>query len=528
MRRVLPLLWLAACGGDETFMIVTIDSVPAVHDVATIQVDLDNDGQTRGDSFETNKLAFPATFSISAPGRSGGLAISVSAFDEEGLLVGRGTTTTTIDAPTASVTLDSADFVVNTDFAGDQFPSNDFESDGFQIGATADGTWTAVYRDSCDAPCNMFARRFDVTGRPVSSALAAGTNGFAVSTELSDGFFTTPATASNGSSTIAVWNFSEVAPSTVSGVACRALDAAGNATGDQVILSSETVFPFAVSAAPLGASSFVVVWNSSVTDNITRATTVNTNCQPSAIVDISTIITDNCAIRPSVATNGERILYSWTNGGNARFRMMSDTNTAVTPDLALVVANANEEVRFTRAVRLGTGFGIFVRWISATNMGPSKIELYRVNTAGQVQNPPILITTKTGSDFESARNFAAATRTDDGTVLVAWHSCMDTNDGSGCGVFGRLVSPDGQPIGDEFGLATTLENSQSQPSVVGLPGAFAAIWKDESQQDPDVAGSAVRGRVLYPPIGGSASAKPEPRAVLPTIEWTYAGSSSAR
>jgi hypothetical protein len=39
MRRVLLPLALAACGGDETFMIVTIDSVPAVHDVQKIEVE---------------------------------------------------------------------------------------------------------------------------------------------------------------------------------------------------------------------------------------------------------------------------------------------------------------------------------------------------------------------------------------------------------------------------------------------------------------------------------------------------------
>lgn len=528
-RLSLLAIALVACGSDETFMIVTIDSVPAVHDVDKIQVDLDNDGQTRGDSFGTNNLSFPATFSISAPGRTGGLAITVSAFDEDGVLVGRGTTSTTIEQPTAAVTLDSADFVVNTDFAGDQFPSNDFESDGFQIGAAPDGTWTAVYRDSCPAPCNMFARRFDVTGKPAVSALAAGTNGFAVSTELTDGFFSTPTTASNGNATIVVWNFSEPPPGTTSGIACRALDSTGNAVADQVTISTETVFPFAVSATPLGASSFVLAWNSSETDNITRSTIVNANCQPGGLATISTVVTDNGATRPSVVANGNKILYSWTNGTNARYRVTTDANTAVTADLALAVANANEEVRFTRAVKMGTGFGIFVRWISTANMGPSKIELYKINENGQVQPPPILITNKTGSDFDSARGFSATTRADDGTVLVAWHSCMDATDGSGCGVFGRTVGSNGQPIGEEFSLATTLEGSQSQPSVIGLPGAFAAVWKDESLQEPDVAGSAVRGRVLYPPVGSSASAKPgEPRTVFPTIEWDHPASSSAR
>jgi hypothetical protein len=112
---------------------------------------------------------------------------------------------------------------------------------------------------------------------------------------------------------------------------------------------------------------------------------------------------------------------------------------------------------------------------------------------------PTLITSKSGSDFNSAQGFTIGQREEDGAVMVAWHACDANGDGSGCGVFGRIVRPTGVPVGPAFSLATTTDLDQTDPSVVGLPGgAFAATWRDDSGKEPDKAGSAVRARILYP------------------------------
>ncbi|MBA3452605.1 MAG: hypothetical protein H0T42_05840, partial [Deltaproteobacteria bacterium] len=39
------------------------------------------------------------------------------------------------------------------------------------------------------------------------------------------------------------------------------------------------------------------------------------------------------------------------------------------------------------------------------------------------------------------------------------------------------------------------------PSATAVGDAFAVVWRDGSMQAPDVAGSAVRARIIYP--GGS-------------------------
>jgi hypothetical protein len=522
IRRLFPVLALTACGGDETFLIVTVQSQPAVHDVSSIEVELDNEGTTRGDTFEVDSPTFPATFSVSAPGRTGALTISLVARDEEGLLVGRGSTTTMIDAASATVLLDSADFVVNTDFADDQFPSNDFESHGFQLGADANGTWTAVYRDGCMAPCNMFARRFDVTGAPIASGLAAGTNGFAISTELSDGFFTTPATATVGGNTIAVWNFSEPPPSTTNGIACRAMDSAGNGVGDQVTLSVE-ISPFAAAVAPLGNGNFVVTWYARpATANVIRGAIVNPQCQVTGPVDISTVTATGGATRPAVIGNSDKVLYTWVLDGGARLRVMDLLNQQVSTDQQIVAKTATEEVEFVRVAKLGTGFAIFVRWANVSRTGPGRIEMYKTTNTGMLQGTPTPITAKTSSDFQSVEGFSVTSRPDNGSILVAWHSCGEISDESGCGVFGRLVGADGTPLGDEFNLATTTDLDQTSPSVIGLPGAFAALWADGSKQAPDVAGQAVRARVIYGgPDGGSAGGKRDVESAPALFDLTY-------
>jgi hypothetical protein len=82
--------------------------------------------------------------------------------------------------------------------------------------------------------------------------------------------------------------------------------------------------------------------------------------------------------------------------------------------------------------------------------------------------------------------------------MVTWHSCLTNGDGSGCGVWGRAFRENGTPVGEEFLIPTTTTGDQSSPSVAPLADAFVVVWKDDSAQAPDVAGSAIRGRIIYP------------------------------
>jgi hypothetical protein len=489
---------LAACSSDD-YVIVTINARPAVRDANKLVVLLANSDSTRMDTLSLGDQTFPTTFSVTGPGRRGDLVISVDALDAAGLLVGRGSATTTLAAPTAELLLDSADFVVNTDYVGDQFPASDFEAVGFQVAAAPDGTWTTAYRDGCTGTaCNIFGRRFDPTGKPVQSALAASSNGFALSSmpTTQQGI---PAVAATSATSLAVWDYADPAGSTF-GVGCRGLDASGNATQPQsLVLGTDTAD--VVSTAALPGGNFVVAWNAPLAgDGFIRTAIVKPDCSlASTIQSVSTSL-GVLAHRGSVAVSGDRIAYVWIGDGTLRTRILTSAAAVVTADTALVAKTATEEVLFARvAAGPGGGFVVAIRWALTTfGPGPGRIELLRLDADGNLLGAPALVTSKSSSDSADREGFGLASRLD-GTVLVAWHTCGALGDGNLCGVFGRILRASGEPVSDEFGLATSTLGDQRGPAIAALPAGFVAVWTDASGAAPDSSGLAVRARIIYPP-----------------------------
>lgn len=489
---------LGACESSETYLVVSVTARPAVHDATHLRVTLGNEGTMRTDVLALDGAAFPVTFSVSAPGRTGDLQVSVEAVDAEERRVGAGTTTAALDADTAAVRLDSADFVVNTDVAEDQAPSEDFEAHGAQVSATADGTWTVVYADRCTAPCNMLARRFDPTGRAVTTRIAASTNAFPVTTNLTT-FSSTPAVASAGTATVALWDYDDPAGAAL-GLACRGLDATGQATPAEALLATDPSTDV-VAVAPMANSNFAVAWSAFITTRVVRTAIVRPDCTllPSSVP--VTVSTTANATRPAVAASGQpsTVMYAWITDGAVRARFGNATSVLTgATDAAFLPATATEQVEIVRLAPLPTGFAVVVRWTQlGVGEGPGRLELYRTSLTGAVMGAPTVVSTRSGTDFGSSEGFGVATSTD-GTLMVVWHACLANGDGSGCGVFGRAFGPDGAPLGDEFLVATTTAGDQTGPSVTALPdGAFAAVWKDESAAAPDTSGSAVRARILY-------------------------------
>lgn len=494
MRALLLIGVLAACGGDESYTIVTVNKRAAVHGPVKLEVTLSNAGSMRTDSLDIGSNEFPVTFSISAPGRIGDLGISIDALDATGALVGRGSGTTTVGAPAASVMLDSADFVVNALYANNQFLSNDFEAVGLQL-AASNGTWTAVFREDC-TQCTILARRFDSTGKPVRSALAAGDTQFLVN---APDLFTTngsiPATASANGVTIVVWDFFD----TVDGVSCRAIDEQGNATTDELAITNDTAD--VVTATGLSNGNFAVTWQTFVSPQyVVKGVIVTPACNTLQNMTPYTLsATGTSATRSHVASNGNTVLYAWVAGNEAHVRTGPLTGIPLNPEIILVPRTSSMDVEHVRVAPWQDGFALAVRWASTMSTGPGKIEVYRVSTAGTMptlQGSPILITDKSGSDFASNQAFGIAQRSD-GALMITWHACP-TGPGS-CDVYGRILRPTGVPVGEPFVIPTTTGSDQVRPSVVALDNtSFAVAWNDSSGIEPDQSGSAVRARILYP------------------------------
>lgn len=486
---------LGACGGGD-FVVVTVNVRPAVHDADALTVTLANEGSMRTDTLPLSGHSFPVTFSIDASGRSGALTISVDAVDSQMQVVGRGTTTTTLDSDAVTMTLDSADFVVNTDFAGDQELSTDFEANGVQLGAQADGSFTVAFRGSCDGACDMLGRRFDHDGVPLESAVAASANQFALTTTLADSTSTPSATGSQDV-TMAFWDF-ESSDGTASGVACQRLDSDGQALAAQQSVANDANTDV-VSAAALGNNNFIVTWNAILSTDVVRSVVVDKTCSaiPGTLVQVSGGVNDGR--RAHVAANGSNTLFAWIENGAVHVRAGDQLNrlTAETTFLNPSAAGG-DTLEHVRVGALGDGFAVVVRHSGAAQTDPGVIELYRTDINGVSLGPPTIVTDKAGSDFDSVSSFGVASRSD-GALIVVWHACGDNGDGEGCGVFGRVLRDTGVPVGDPFVLATTTAGDQKNPSAVGLDnGSFAVAWNDASQAEPDHSGLAVRARVIFP------------------------------
>jgi hypothetical protein len=498
---VAGVIALAACKTETAYTVVTVDAKPSVHGASTLKVTL-ADGSTS----QTNELplagaAFPTTFSVSAPGHMGDYQIQIDAVDDGDVLVGSGATTATFGAAEASVTLAGADFVVNTDFAMDQsLDAFNIFGVGFELAATSDDHFAVTFRDQCSSPCNMFARRFDATGLPLSSTLAAGINAFPVSTDLTDSG-STPAIAAAGTSTVALWDFGDSAGTT--GVACRAIDASGASAGDQVTISTDPTTDTA-SATALSNGNFAVTWTGFLTSVfVIRAAIIKPDCSiVSNPVTVSPAATE-AFFDSTVSANGPNVIYGYRIDESLHVRIANSVNSFTTADGAIVTAAAADDMITARFAPLGTGWLMGIRYESATSeTSPGRIEVTKVSSTGALMGAPIVVTMNAGSDFNSAHGFGMAARSD-GVILIVWHACGANGDGNDCGVFGQVVSPAGDLVGTPFVIPSTTMGPQTDPSVAALSDAFVVSWTDGSAQAPDTSGLAVRARIVYVGPDGS-------------------------
>jgi hypothetical protein len=511
MRALLLLLSILTACGNDSYLIVTVDARSSVHDATTLEITQTNAGTTRTDTLPLGSHAFPVTFSVSAPGRSGQLDLAITAKSDDGTVVGLGSGSTPLDATAASVQLDPADFVVNTDYADDQFLTTDFETVGFQISATTDNNWTVAFGSACTDTCSMFARRFDADGVPAHTVAAAGTNAFTLTTTptLATAF---PAIAGAATSTIAVWDYTDTLGGGT-GIACRGLDATGTPTAGQLDLATDDADT--VNVVPLVNGNFAVTWQIYIPNDEIHTIIAKPDCSKLTTTATPTTVSQTVGAsegphRSAVAGNGNTVLYAWIQDGAVHVRTGSTAAAFTAAESTLVPAKAGSIIEAARVVALGQGFGVFVRFASMTPSSPGSIVMYRTTIDGQVvtNSTPTVITDQSGTDFTTGhQGFGVAARAD-GAMLVVWHQCDDGSaevcDGH-LDVFGRVVRPSGVPVGDPFLIPTATLGNQVDPSVVALDGAFAVAWNDASKTPPDENGTAVRARLVYPPYDDAAA-----------------------
>lgn len=87
---------------------------------------------------------------------------------------------------------------------------------------------------------------------------------------------------------------------------------------------------------------------------------------------------------------------------------------------------------------------------------------------------------KVNSYDSGDQNESSSAGLTNGNVIVTWTS--ENQDGSGSGVFGKIITADGQTVVQDFQINTTTTNDQSSSSVTSLSsGGFVVAWQSQNQ-----------------------------------------------
>ncbi len=500
---LVALAVLAGCGGDGV-TVVTLQARPAVRAVEEIEVTVANDNATQTERFAVDGRTFPLTFSIETGGREGELAIRADALDAGELSVATGFANLTLtDGRTdTDLMLEPNDFTVNTTYVGDQALAFRPDAGGRQIAVDADGIFTIGWSDSCQVVgrCDVFGRRFDVTGAPQVTALAAGTAQFNFNrTNGLIGY--EPSIASNDEgTTVAAW-------SDGGQLLAVTIDAGGDATALSETTLATGTGPSTPAVAVLPDGRFIVSWTEDAPapgQYLVKVVWLDQNGQPTlnpvsgspaAYTASTTTLTES--VPPALTTFGDAGAHAvvWRRGSTLRGRFYGNNAMALgNADVELGQFNV-DLIGEPQITRNGDGIAmLFGRRTVGGDADTGQLILRRISATGQ----------RTGVDAIVARDVdtrpAALTSRADGALAAVWQSCAAEGDGSACGVRLQLYRPTLAAVGESRLANSTTANTQIEASVAALPdGALVAAWSDGSQLAPDLDGFGIRARILYPP-----------------------------
>jgi len=121
-----------------------------------------------------------------------------------------------------------------------------------------------------------------------------------------------------------------------------------------------------------------------------------------------------------------------------------------------------------------------IAWESPGLAAGDEVYARKFTSAGTPAGSQFRVNTHTLSSQEDVSIATMA----DGNFVISWESIGGTGatDTSDLGVFGRLVSGSGAPIGEEFQINTYTLDDQTDVRVTGLAnGGFAAAWESDEQ-----------------------------------------------
>lgn len=500
------------CADDPTSVVLTITARPAVIYVDQLKIRIAIDGVGQDKIFDITNKTFPQTLSISTTSlASGTLSITAEATGE-GTLIGFGKVETSFTNLDAQLMLEAADFVVNDTVLDDQELVQDFEAAGYQIASFPNGDFDIGFRSPSNTEFLQQGRRFTITSDTVITTAAADDTPWSFTTDpsLSSSAI---AIANNTRRTLAAWDLTTGVLAT-SGIMCRSISATGALSAAPILVAVDGQ-PDVVTVAALPNGNFVLAWRGSgpvVGGTIAiRAKIVDENCAEVAPpFQVSTLSVPGMS-RPSVAARSGGIMFGWRAGDDFHARRFSITGASASLDEVLVAKLSDPAIvtnDFVRLAPFGAGFAAVYHQTLLGSPMSSRLLLQRLSIGGVKDPATVVITPDTRTTDQDS--FGVFSTGDMDPLMVTWRGCPDQTDFD-CGeIFGRLVRPNGQPMGEAFVVNTTTIGQQDTPSVTRLGPSgdapiYAFAWNDNSHVEPDTSGSAVRARVVYPTYNLAAS-----------------------
>ncbi len=280
------------------------------------------------------------------------------------------------------------------------------------------------------------------------------------------------------------------------GIYARLYDAAGIPRGNEFRVNTYTTDnQFVPRAAMDSAGNFVIVWESRGQDGdgygiyCKRYDSTGTALSGEFRVNTNTVSGQH---DPSIAMKPDgSFVIVWVSDGqdgsfdgifgqmfdaagtpqNGEFQINTTTNNSQRAPSAAMDASGNFVIVWESEGQDGSGYGVYGQMFDAAG-APVGSE-FRLNVA-------------TSNDQGEAK--VAMTST--GEFIAAWNSFGQ--DGNGTGIFARLFSSSGAPLGGEFQVNTFTSKNQVYPSVaVNGSGNFVIVWESLNQ---DGSGKGVYGQ----------------------------------
>ena len=363
-------------------------------------------------------------------------------------------------------------------------------------------SWRSYDGNDVDQRYDAYMRVFNDDGSARTPEIQ--TNSSATNTNGDQYYVSVGALVGENAGFVVTWSDPNSIDGSGWGVFARIHDQNGDPVGDDFQVNSFTTSTQIYSkVAGLDDGGFVILWQSRGVDGFNDTIVGQRYDAAGQPVDGEFIVPESSfsnETEPSIALRDDGALIAvWEADGNRiEQKIITDFATDVRPIDILdddQVSSANTSKDNPEVAALGDG-GHIVVW-SSINQAPDSsgwgVFAQRYDANGDKIGGEFLVNTTISSD-QFDPSVAGITGGDqDGGFVVVWQSANQAPDSSGYGVFAQRFNADGNAAGGEILINETTTGSQLYPSVTALAdGHFAVSWTDSNGTDGSGNGVFVR------------------------------------